>query len=163
MHKCKYFGIHELVYPSLYKEYEKLGKLDTLWYAFDDRLLITLDALREAFGPIIVNDWKNGGQFRESGLRDMSTTTGAKLSQHKFGRAADAKFKNISAEKVRIKMKELGLFDTPMPSPELMEKDDPRYPFRYIRCIEWADDMSWFHFDVRNGHGPNDTIMIVRG
>ena len=54
-----------------------------------------------------------------------------KLSQHKFGRALDPKFKHVSAEEVRQEI-----------------LSDPHCEdFKYIRCIEM--DVSWIHFDTR--------------
>lgn len=162
MYRCEFFQIQELVYPDLYKKYQNEGKLERLWLAFDDRALITLDALRTTYGPATVNDWINGGQFKESGLRPMDTSTGAELSQHKFGRAFDVKFKKVTAEKVRKDMEALNLFKQSIP--EDISPDDPRWPFRFITCVEWINsDMSWFHFDTRNDISDNGGIKIVKG
>jgi hypothetical protein len=58
----------------------------------DHRMIIFAQWLRETLGkPITINNWATGGQYRESGLRVFNTTTGAKWSQHKFGRAVDIK------------------------------------------------------------------------
>jgi hypothetical protein len=50
---------------------------------------------------IIINNWKWGGNFNESGLRSINTTTGAKYSQHKFKDAVDIKIKGITPSEIR--------------------------------------------------------------
>lgn len=137
MYKCKHFKIYELVPPSLYN---KFG--EKCWQLFDERLLMTLDAMRERFGSCTINDWKWGGIFSHSGLRD-ETFYGTvekyltSRSQHKYGRAADCKFKDYTAQEVRAII--------------LQEKEK----FPYISFIETGPlkggkPMTWVHIDVRN-------------
>jgi len=158
MYIPKNFAIHELVGPDLFNKY---SVTTTLWLAFDQYALMALQALRERYGSIIVNNWKSGGTRKESGLREMTTTTGAALSQHKFGRAFDILFMgNVTPEQVRQEMKSLDLFDR-----DCRQETDPKYrTFDYINCIEWYDNgkpISWFHFDTRNDRGPNNSIKVV--
>ncbi|EMB9233725.1 hypothetical protein U9608_001221 [Vibrio alginolyticus] len=106
------------------------------WTLFDDRLLRTLDALRKRFGPCTINNWSWGGSFNQSGLRDVSFYGSvpkfeASRSQHKFGRAADCKFRDYSASEVRK---------------YVLENPDE---FPFITFLEVG--INWFHFDVRNG------------
>ena len=157
MYIPKYFQPHELVYPELFFTYEKKNQTNSLWLSIDERVLITLDCLRERFGTCYVNNYYWGGNRKESGLRNMSTSTGATLSQHKFGRACDVVFKNITAEEVRQEMKKLRCFDKDMRN----ETDSKYLPFKYINAIEWhqnGNPISWFHFDVRNDRGTNNAI-----
>ncbi len=117
----RYFKWHEFM-PSA--EYERLW----LWL-IDDRILRTMDAIREHYGkPVTINNWFWGGQYKERGLRSMTTTTGAKYSQHKFGRAVDFHIVGIPAETIRNDIRK-GLFPL-------------------ITCIE--KDVNWVHIDVRN-------------
>ena len=133
MYIPKYFVIQELVPPAIYEAYG-----DKAWQFLDERLLVTLDALRTALGPMIINTWhsekmtKAYGSRTESGLRSFDTRTGAKYSQHKFGRAADIIFTKMQARAVREYI--------------LAHKDK----FPYITAME--DDVSWVHIDVRNVH-----------
>jgi uncharacterized protein YcbK (DUF882 family) len=121
MYKPKYFTWQELM-PS--PEYEPYWLI-----LMDERLLITLDAIREHYKrPVIVNTWHKGGQFKYRGFRPMNLTLGAKYSQHRFGRAVDFDVQGISPEQVRNDIRS-GLF------PE-------------ITCIE--KDVNWVHIDVRN-------------
>lgn len=138
----KHFRIEELVYPGFYEAHKHRGNM--IWLAFDQRVLITVDALREHFGSIYVNTWLWGGPLNFSGLRPMNCEEGAALSQHKFGRATDPKFKKVTADEVREDMRKHGCMDP--------KQDRHGLPlrYRYIRCIEEFPDMSWFHFDVRN-------------
>jgi hypothetical protein len=99
----------------------------------DIRIVRVAQWLRDFTGDeIVVNNWNTGGQYHESGLRDPFTKTGAKFSQHKFGRALDLKFKNTKPEVVRQiirdnweELKALGL--------TTIEKDTP----------------TWVHIDCR--------------
>lgn len=59
---------------------------------FDKKILTQLDDFREAYGRSLrINDWHTGGQYKESGLREIQTKTGARKSAHKFGYAFDVK------------------------------------------------------------------------
>lgn len=71
----------------------------------DDRIMWTLDKLRDFFGkPIIVNNWKAGGTFDQRGYRD-DPATGAKYSAHRFGRAVDFDITGTTAEQFRQMVK----------------------------------------------------------
>lgn len=128
MYKCKYFGIKELVSKKVFED-----RGDKAWALLDERALKTIDALRDRFGSTTVNDWPWGGANQYRGFREGDCSVGAQYSQHKFGRAFDCIFRDISAEAVRRYILE---------NPE---------EFPFISSIEMG--VSWLHFDVRN-HGP---------
>ncbi len=140
----RYFRIEELVYPEFYEQFQHRGE-DYMWLAFDARVLQTADRLRERYGPMTVNNWLWGGSRTESGLRAMDTSTGAALSQHKFGRALDCIFHDCTADEVRADMKKWGVYAE----------------FRLITCIEEFPGMSWFHFDVRNRDTDKYGVKVV--
>ena len=127
MYKCDHFKIQELVSPGVYKD-----RGDKAWELLDDRLLMTLDKLRERYGPIIVNNWANGGDRQWSGFRTPGSPFYSKYSQHSFGRAADCLFSRTTAGIVRQDIL-LKPFDS---------------AFMLIGAIELG--VSWLHFDVRN-------------
>ena len=129
MYKCKYFKIYELVPPTVYQE-----RGHKAWELLDENLLRVIDELRNIFGSATINSWKWGGEFKWSGLRTANCKIGSKYSQHRFGRAADMKFKNISPKEVRA-----------------IIKNDARFWGRVmgIKCIE-NKTPSWLHVDVRN-------------
>ena len=127
MYKCKHFSIHELVPPNVFN-----ARQEKAWELLDERLLITLDKLRERFGLITVNNYYWGKDREWSGLRTSDSPFYSPFSQHTFGRAADCLFSDISAEEVR---KEI-----------LHNSLDPDYEL--IGSVELG--VSWLHFDTRN-------------
>ena len=93
----KHFDLREFVTPEAYTA---LG--DNAIWLIDHRLVDVVEALRDHFqAPIIINNWHTGGQYHESGLRNFDTATGAKYSQHKYGRAADLKIAGVDPETAR--------------------------------------------------------------
>jgi hypothetical protein len=125
MYIPEFFRPQELVPNSVWSE-RGMNSLELL----DDRLLITLDDLRKAYGSITINDWLWGGKNHWRGLRTSDSPVGTQYSQHRFGRAADCTFRHVSAEDVRA---------------DILNHPD-RFPL--INSVEL--DTSWLHFDVRN-------------
>ena len=124
-YKPKHFAAHELVPPAVYSDRgEKSFEL------IDVRVLITLDTLRDHWGPLTVNNWYWDKDRLWSGLRTPESPYFSKYSQHTFGRAADCIFKKVNADIVRQ---------------DILKHPD-KYPF--INFIE--TDITWLHFDVRN-------------
>lgn len=131
-YKPKYFGVAELVPESVYEARGEMG-IELI----DVRVLVTLDQLRESYGPTYVNTWALGettqrrfGLREWSGLRTEDSPVGSPYSQHRFGRAMDCIFAKVNADIVREDI---------LASPD-------RFPF--INAIELGT--SWLHFDVRN-------------
>lgn len=124
----EHFDIREFVDPETYAI-----RGDKSQELVDIRIVRCAELLRELTGkPVIINTWHVGKQYKESGLRLPTTSTGAKFSQHKFGRAIDVKVSGINAEEVRNiirtnwkEFKEAGL--------TTIEKDTP----------------TWVHMDCR--------------
>ena len=81
-YRPKHFKLAELVDPYFLTMPE-----DEVWAMIDDNALWAIDLLRERFGPLRIN----GNGYTESGLRRPDTKTGAKMSQHKMGKAFDLK------------------------------------------------------------------------
>ncbi len=137
-YKCKHFVIEELVPPQVFKD-----RGQKAWELLDVRALMTIDALREKFGSMTINNWKWNGDRQWSGLRTSDSPYYSPYSQHSFGRAFDCIFKDISTEEVRVYILE---------NPE---------EFPYIKGIELDGTkikVSWLHFDVRNV----DTLSTFR-
>jgi len=128
----KYFKIYELVPQPIY---DKRG--EKAWQLLDYRALKTLEWLRESLGQCTVNNWYWDGQYSQSGFRTeeayiRDSAYLKSLSQHKYGRAFDCKFKDYTAEEARqwiLEEWENSGFDWP---------------------ITLEEDVSWLHFDVRN-------------
>lgn len=125
MYKPRHFSAKEFV-----PEYIYIARGEKSLELIDDRVLHTCDALRDRYGPIIINDWAWGGKNQWRGLRAEQCPVGTIYSQHRFGRAADCNFQDIDAESVREDL-----------------LDDPSL-FPYINFIELAT--VHLHFDVRN-------------
>lgn len=81
-----HFDARELVDPWTW---ERIGARAASF--IDPRLLEMLEVLREFTGPIRVNDWHRGGQYRCSGLRGPGCEVGNPYSSHRFGTTADIK------------------------------------------------------------------------
>lgn len=136
--KPKSFILQELVDPDIYK-----ARGERAWELLDPRALITLQELRDSLGPCIINSWHAGGSFKESGLREFGTGTGATYSQHKYGRAFDCKFRDA------------------LPAEALAYVQANRGKFPHLTVIEdVAHTPTWFHFDVRFTGRPD--IWIVK-
>lgn len=94
MKKSRYFDIRELVSKSVY---EKLG--ESAWELLDRKAIDTLDFIKEKSGlPVIVNNWKWGGQDQYRGYREKDCPIGAKYSAHKDGKAFDVTVKGWTDE-----------------------------------------------------------------
>ncbi len=122
------FILQELVNPVIFH-----ARGDAAWELLDPRAMGMLQKLRDKFGRCRVNDWHDGGGYRDSGLRSMNSGVGAVYSQHKFGRAFDCKFRDATPEEVF----------------KYVLKNHAEFP--YITVIENVEfTPTWFHFDTRN-------------
>ena len=96
MQVSQHFTIQEFVGLLVYA---KFG--DKSAQFVDPKIIQVVETLRQLIGkPVKVNDWNTGGHYQESGFRNPTTTTGAALSQHKFGRAADVKVEGMTSKEV---------------------------------------------------------------
>lgn len=93
----EHFDIREFIDPETY-----LLRGEKSIELIDIRIVRCAELLREITNkPVIINTWHVGKQYKESGLRQSDTSTGAKFSQHKFGRAIDVKVSEMKSEDVR--------------------------------------------------------------
>jgi hypothetical protein len=121
----RHFKAYELLPKDLYEKFGENGL-----YLIDDRILWTLDSLRDHFNtPIIINNWKSDGEFSQRGYRN-DNDVGAKFSSHRFGRACDFDICGITSEEFR----------------ELVRKEKLTEQLKYITRIE--DLKLWNHIDV---------------
>lgn len=127
-----YFQVHELVHPNIYK---KFGDLSLMF--LDANMLWTIDQLRIRYGSATINNYFWKGSRIDSGLRDITSTTGSPYSLHRFGKAFDLIFKNITAEEIRQDI-------IKNPNDEI---------FKHIKRVEWKKrgvPISWLHIDSAN-------------
>lgn len=121
----KHFRLEEFVSPAVFHEYGERS-----WEFLDDRMVRTVDTLRDFFGvPLIINNWKTGGIRTYCGYREPSCPVGAKNSQHRMGRAVDI-ICSIPARDMRKKI-----------------LDNPE-SFPYLTTLE--DKVDWLHADTRS-------------
>ena len=124
----QHFQVKELVPYATWKAHG-----DSSLMFLDERLLRTLDLIREWFGrPMIVNNWHDGGKFEYRGYRPPDCTIGASESQHRFGRACDFDIEGLSADAARKIIMD--------------HQYDPA--FQFIKRIELGT--SWVHIDLAN-------------
>jgi hypothetical protein len=136
----RHFSLPELVPQDILAE---LG--DRAILLLEPRLLMMIDGIRQFFGkPVTINNWHCGGQFSLRCFRPVDSETGAKWSQHKFGRAADMDIKGYSAEQARK---------------VILENQDNPY-LSYISVME--SGVNWVHADCRNIKS-NSGIALVKG
>lgn len=137
-YRPRHFLLQELVPREVFD-----ARGNGAWELLDARALITADALRDKFGVCVVNDWHEDGRFNESGFRDSASSTGAKYSQHRYGRGLDCKFAKATPREV---------FDYLRAHAE---------DFPYLTTLEDVEATpTWLHFDVRNNFTPG--IRIVK-
>jgi len=143
VYRARHFSIEELVPELAYRE-----RGEAAWELLDEQMLISADQCRDHFGPMFINTWhlphlhdiygyRQYSGFRTLGFfqevfgdeRGMQKYL-ASYSQHKFGRAFDAVFRDCSAGEARDYIR--------------------RHPYRfpYITAIE--REVPWLHADVRN-------------
>ena len=122
------FALEELVGPEIFQE-----RGERAWELLNPDALKTLDALRDKFGALTVNNWKSGGQFKDSGMRHFNSTVGARWSAHRYGMAFDCKFKDAKPQVVHAYI--------------LSHADE----FPLLTTLEaiYATP-TWLHFDCRN-------------
>lgn len=137
-YRCQHFSVYELVPPEVYR-----ARGERAWELLDSRLLVTLDALRDHFGPISVNDYRWGGSRTESGLRLPETATGAVYSQHQYGRAADLHLEDVTPQEAYE-----AILAHPEKWPMLTTVEDIRYT------------PSWIHVDCRNNERTGIRVVI---
>ena len=78
---------------------------DKIWHEIlrrkiDDRLVESDQALRDLFGPVMINNWAIGGERQWCGYRPYDCPVGSTLSDHREGSVSDKIFQDYSAEEV---------------------------------------------------------------
>lgn len=134
----KHFSLKELVPQDVFNE---LG--DRALILLEPRMLMMIDGIRQFFGkPITINNWHTGGKFKERGYRSGETATGAKWSQHKFGRAADMDIQGMTAEQVRTAI--------------IANQKDPL--LSHVSVLE--KNVTWVHADCRNIKSGSGIVLV---
>ena len=128
IYRPRHFGLQEIVSSEIFE-----ARGERAWELLDVYALVTLDQLREHFGPISINDWHWGGKFQYSGMRPFVGGVGAVWSMHRFGRAFDCKPKETTPQEMHAMI---------LAKPE---------KFPHIRVLEAIEATpTWVHWDTRN-------------
>lgn len=98
MKVSKNFDLREFVPPTIWERFKE----NSIWF-IDQRVIDLAQFYRDYFDkPVTVNNWHyNPGGYSERGFRVPTTITGAKLSQHRFGRAFDCNIDGITPNEAR--------------------------------------------------------------
>jgi len=142
MYIPEHFTIQEMVPPTLYKQIAHRGASWAWTTLFDSRLLVTMDRIRNEFGPMEVNTWNKGGGLIFRGFRPFSCAIGALLSQHRFGRGVDMFPLEAEVEVVRRAI---------LSAPNSMM-------WQHIGAIE--TDIPWLHIDTRERLVSNQVMTF---
>ena len=127
-----YFGIKELVCKHVYDKWGELA-----WQFLDGKLLANLLYIREGIGkPIVVNNWAQGGQYSQRGLRCCACAMVKQkaianipyLSDHVLGRGVDFNVVGMTAEEVR----------------QWLERNKGELPYK----VRIEKDVNWVHLGL---------------
>lgn len=112
----------------------------------DARLIDVAEFIRTTTGrPVTINNYATGGQYKESGLREQNTTTGAKKSAHKLGLAIDVKVKGMTGRE---------MYDW------AIKHAYPLYQLGVRRIEDVSLTPTWLHLDLKE-HGLGKFIAII--
>jgi len=139
----KNFYEDELIPPAIYNN----KRLKNEWF-IDKITLRILQSMRDFYGPMIVNDWFTGGQYKYSGYRNPSCPEGSKLSMHRHMKAMDPKPRECSPS---------AIIDDIIGYNKLLKNGNPhgiRIPYfvHKITCVEYSIKRkrpTWAHWDTR--------------
>ena len=142
----KHFHIEELVHPEYIERYGAKKMIKVMRdYGYATPMLDGLERLREFFDEsIIVNDYKFGGSFVDSGLRFRGESIGGSLSAHMWMLATDCKIKGKS-----IKDAQEDILMNAHSHPNI------------VRMEDYRDTPSWLHCQY-GYRKPNEQIKIFR-
>lgn len=129
------FYLHEFVSKEIYASWGKRS----VWF-LDQRLFLLAQFFRDRFGQTTIN----GGQYNYSGFREPECTIGGKLSQHRFGRAIDLKFKEITVQEVYK---------------DVINNYDLYKKFGLTTLENIDATPTWLHVDLRNTN--KEELLIV--
>lgn len=135
------FFLDEFIDPITYSTYGASSR----WF-IDKEIVELAQFYRNYFKkPVVINNWANGGQYKESGHRRPESETGAELSQHKRGSAFDCRIVGMHPDEVRT---------------EIL-KNEKTFMEAGLTTLEHGDYApTWVHSDRRWTN--MDKILIVR-
>lgn len=104
----------------------------------DSKIILVAQWIRDQLGkPVTINNYATGGKYKESGLRDANSTTGARKSAHKEGKAIDIKVSGMTAKEV---------WDW------CMDRQIELYAMGVREIEHWENTPTWTHISTRGNH-----------
>lgn len=136
--------LRDYVPGQIYKSY---GSRSSIF--IDPKVIIIHRVLEEKFGKRpIINNYHLGGTLSERGFRLPTSTTGAPLSQHRFGRAIDITIPGIIATIA---------YDEIMSNSKFLID----VGCTTIEDIAYTKSGNWIHLDCRTLDHEISTLNIV--
>ena len=138
------FHVDELVHPEFINEHGA-EKMVRVLQRYAQPMLVGIERLREFVDEsIIINDYKFGGSFINSGVRHPDFPFGSKLSAHYYMLATDCKIKGHAIKDIQESI--------------LMEAHS--HP-NIVRMEDYRDTPTWVHIQW-GCRAPNEPIIIFR-
>jgi len=135
------FNIEEFVPPHVFKQF---GASST-WF-LQKAHVDSIQWLRTRLGvQLIINNWAQGGQFKNRGLRTPESQLYKPYSQHSFGNASDQHSPEMSVQEMYK---------------WVLDNQDEVLAKTSIRAVEdIADTPTWLHLDSR--YTPNAKSLLI--
>lgn len=133
IYRPSFFHLTEFVCKDVYEKYG-----DMAWLFLDEKIVVTIDQIRRMLNkPITINNWYEGGQFSQRGLRcntcslikEKTLKNQLYLSAHVLGMAVDFNVHGMTDGEVAVWI--------------AYNKDKLPYNMRLER-----DTVGWTHLDV---------------
>lgn len=142
IHQSLFFDVREFVDE---KAWDALGEKSA--WLIDPKIVRIADLVRQlSNSAVTINNWHSGGNYKSSGYRGIWDSTGATMSQHRCGRAADLKVKGFSPVQVL----------------HLIMANKSAFISEGLTVIEdVADTPTWLHVDCRP-RLDDTSILIVK-
>ena len=156
------FRLEEFFPKKYYEEIFPVYKY-RMWTIIDERIKMAVQRIRDLHGPMIMNTWykqsliDKWGYYESRGYRphdddDVQTSKCpfyGNISQHRFGRAADLKPVDVTAEYIRKHMRE-----------------NPKHPaYEGITRVEdtlKGKPITWLHIDCADTGGTQVIFLQLQ-
>lgn len=136
-----HFTLEEFINPADFEQHKE-ESINLI----DKKLIDIAEFIRTDTGkPVTINNWHTGGQYKESGLREKNTTTGAPKSAHKIGKAIDVKVAGFGGKEWY----------------EYVKKNAKKlYQLGARRIEDKSLATTWLHIDTKE-HGIPNVITVI--
>jgi len=135
------FSLWEFMHPDTYKAFGD----KSIWF-LDKRIIDLAQFMRGRFkASATINTWNSRGKLKARGFRPPTSRVGAKLSQHRFGRAIDINIAGTTSNELRDDI--INNFST-----------YSKLGVTTIEAREFAP--TWCHIDLRQTN--SDELLIVK-